>query len=495
VTDLAMGAPAEQAARACLVATALAGRTGMPEAAVADVYYTTLLNHVGCTAAYEEAMHLGGDELATRPLLTRTDFGSPREVLTVLTTLGSDRSPLDRAQMVAALLRGGWAKDMQRAVCEVSSLIGARLGMTDAVCVALGQSLERWDGKGDPRGLSGDAISLPARIAHVASRAVAFHALGGADAAVDSVRRSSGGWFDPAICAAFEEHATPLLAELDRPDALEAAIDAEPAPRRTVAGSNEREIARAFADMTDLKSLFTPGHSPGVERLASKAAARLGLGEHERSRLSIAALLHDVGRAGVPVGTWDRQSQLGSADWERIRLHAYYTERILSRSDALSDVAAIAGLHHERLDGSGYHRGARARDLPVAARLLAAADAYQAMTQPRAHRPALSAEAAAVALIAEAQQGRLDPDIVAAVIEAAGGTARVPRTRPAGLTEREVEVLQLMAAGCTNREIADRLVVSPRTAEHHVQHIYEKIGLSTRAAAVMFALEHDLIGR
>jgi DNA-binding NarL/FixJ family response regulator len=67
-------------------------------------------------------------------------------------------------------------------------------------------------------------------------------------------------------------------------------------------------------------------------------------------------------------------------------------------------------------------------------------------------------------------------------------------TAPAGLSDREVEVLRLVARGLSNREIAQRLVVSPRTAEHHVQHIYSKIGVSSRAAAALFAMEHDLVG-
>jgi HD-GYP domain-containing protein (c-di-GMP phosphodiesterase class II) len=202
--------------------------------------------------------------------------------------------------------------------------------------------------------------------------------------------------------------------------------------------------------------------------------------------------LHDLGRTGVPNSIWDKPGPLTETEWEQVRLHPYHSERILSRSSALAPLAPLAGMHHERQDGSGYHRQATAATIPNGARLLAAADAYQAMTQERAHRPALTPEAAAEQLSFEAARGRLDAEAVRAVLETVGHPP--PRlTWPAGLSDREVEVLRLVARGHSNREIGRLLWISPKTAGHHVQHIYAKIGVSTRAAAAMFAMEHDLI--
>jgi DNA-binding CsgD family transcriptional regulator len=191
---------------------------------------------------------------------------------------------------------------------------------------------------------------------------------------------------------------------------------------------------------------------------------------------------------------WEKPAAVSTTEWERIRLHAYQTERILTRSRVLEPLARTAGMHHERQDGSGYHRGTPGTQVPTPVRVLAAADAFQAMTQDRPHRPRLAPEAASEALAADARSGRLDPECVRAVIEAAGQP--VPRVRtawPAGLSDREVEVLRLLARGLPNRAIAGSLYISPRTAEHHVQHIYTKIGASTRAAAAMFAMEHGLL--
>jgi HD-GYP domain-containing protein (c-di-GMP phosphodiesterase class II) len=207
-----------------------------------------------------------------------------------------------------------------------------------------------------------------------------------------------------------------------------------------------------------------------------------------------AGFLHDLGRAAVPNGVWERPGPLSWSAQEQVRLHPHYSERVLARAGPLARLAPLAAAHHERLDGSGYHRQITAGGLGTCARVLAAADALQAMSQERAHRPARSVAQAADVLADESRHGRLDADAVRAVVEAAGAeapAATVPR--PAGLTDRQVEVLRLVAQGLSNPQIAERLTISRRTAEHHVQDIYERIGVSSRAGAALFAMEHDLL--
>ena len=253
-------------------------------------------------------------------------------------------------------------------------------------------------------------------------------------------------------------------------------------------------MARTFADMVDLKSSYTLGHSAGVAELAERAARSLGLATLEVDDLRRAALLHDLGRVAVSSGIWEKPGPLTRVEQEQMRLHPYHTERILSCSPALQPLGRTAGMHHERLDGSGYHHGMPASAIPLAARILAAADEFQSATQPRPHRPHRRPGEAADLLVADATAGRLDPDCVRAVVEAAGqALARMRSSWPAGLSDREVEVLRLVARGLMNREIAETLVVSRRTAEHHVQHVYAKIGCSTRAGAAIFAMQHDLL--
>ncbi len=494
-TDLGMGQAPEKAIRSCLLATGLARGLDLPGEDVRTVYLTTLLRHLGCTAtAHEESFAFGGNELTFRPVAERTDFGKGREVLAL--TMGTGRgSGLDRPRHLARALRSGkkGGERITAALCEVASHLAGRLVLGEGVERALYQVMERWDGKGGPTGLAGDAIALPARIAEVATQAVIFDRAAGPEAAVAVVVQRSGGWFDPAIAEAFRSHGPALLADIASRDPWTAVIDAEPEPVRMIGASDLDRVLRTFADMVDLKSPYTLGHSSGVAEIAERAARSLGLPDPDVNGLRRAALLHDLGRTGVSNGIWDKRGPLTTAERESVRLHPYHTERILARSSVLAPLAGVAGMHHERQDGSGYHHGASGAGIPTPARLLAAADAYQAMTQERPHRPARSPEEAAGAIAADASAGLLDPDCATAVVEAAGHTVAVKTEWPAGLSQREVEVVRLVAQGLSNRQIARRLSISPRTAEHHVQHIYTKIGGSKRASAAVFAMEHDLL--
>jgi DNA-binding CsgD family transcriptional regulator len=170
-----------------------------------------------------------------------------------------------------------------------------------------------------------------------------------------------------------------------------------------------------------------------------------------------------------------------------------HTERLLHRSVALRNAGGLAGLHHERLDGAGYHRGLGPVGLSLDARILAAADAYAALTEERAHRPAHTAEAAARVLSADVHSGRLDPTACEAVLEAAGHR-RLTRNWPAALTDREVQVLRLMTRGLSLKQMAEALSVTVKTVDTHVQHIYDKIEVRSRAGAAVFAMEHELTG-
>jgi DNA-binding CsgD family transcriptional regulator len=250
----------------------------------------------------------------------------------------------------------------------------------------------------------------------------------------------------------------------------------------------------AFADFADAKTPFTLGHSRGVAELAEAAVCHLGLSSADATCVRRAGLVHDVGRSGVPNALWEQKGTLSVDQWERVRLHTYYTERILNRCDFLPPIGTLAAAHHERLDGSGYHRGSGGADLDTRTRVLAAADTLQAMLHPRPHRPARMLDAAARELRAEVSVGRLDPQAAEAVLASAGAPARhgTP-ARPGNLTDREVQVLRRMAQGCTNRETAKSLGITAKTVGHHVQHIYDRIGVSTRAAAAIFAVENRLL--
>jgi HD-GYP domain-containing protein (c-di-GMP phosphodiesterase class II) len=308
------------------------------------------------------------------------------------------------------------------------------------------------------------------------------------------IRRRSGRAYDPSVAAAFLDDPSGLLAVSDVDDPWGATLEAEPAPWAWIPHGQLEGMLAAFADFVDLASPWLRGHSPGVAQLAAAAGTVAGLSVEEVRRLRLAGLVHDLGRVGVPTGIWDHPGPLTVDARERVRLHSYLTERILDRSNVLAPLARIAACHHERVDGSGYHRGARGPDLSRSERLLAAADAYQALSEARPHRPPHSPGAACERLRRDARSGLFDPSDVEAVLVAAGhAPSPAVSARPAHLTDREIEVLRLIARGRSNREVAAELVISAKTVGTHVEHIYAKAGVTTRAGATLFAMQHGLL--
>jgi putative nucleotidyltransferase with HDIG domain len=490
--DLGTGAPLEESLRRCVVARRLAQAAGCADPEVSDVVYTSLLQHLGCTAYSHEAAEVWGDDIASTRLAFLTDFEDPKDLVRTWVPGIAEATGWTRARALGTTLV--FARRFEGrgpvATCEVARDASRRLGLPKSVQDNLFQALAMWNGKGYPP-TSGDAIPFAARIMHVASVATLFLHHAGPEAAVAEVRRRAGTYLDPELADTFTGHPE-LLEGLEELDAYEEVLDSEPDPVRLVDDEQLETVARTFGDLVDLKSPWLRGHSSGVAELAAAAASCLRLDEDVRT-VRVAGYLHDLGRVGVSSRIWDKPGPLTRSERDQARLHAYHGERILARVPSLTQVAKLAGEHHERCDGSGYHRGATASQLTMPSRVLAAADAFRELVEARPHRPALSAAEGADRLRAEAKAARLDADAVAAVIQAAGLRAGVRRTWPAQLTERQVEVLRLMAAGLSNREIARRLVISHRTAEHHVQDIYLKIGGSTRAAAALFAMEHGLL--
>ena len=364
-------------------------------------------------------------------------------------------------------------------------MLARRLGLDQAVVSALQHSYERWDGGGDPDGLKGGEIPLETRIGIVA-RDVDLFAREGRDVA-GMLRERQGKAYDPRIVDVMIG-----LGQLDREAEWDDVLAAEPEPIAYV--DDIDQALGVVADYVDIKSAWTRGHSRRVADLAENAGRALGMSDMRCRDLSRAALVHDLGRVGVENGIWDKPERLATWQWEKVRLHPYLTGRILSRCPALAGLGDVASSHHERLDGSGYHRQTNREQTPEDAMVLAAADVMAALTADRPHRVRFDLEEAAGLMHDEVEAGRLDPDAVAAVVSAAGGPPMsAMAVNPGGLTDREVEVLRLIARGQTNRVIGEELYISPKTVGRHVENIYVKIGVSTRAGAALYAMEQRLL--
>ncbi|MFI5300824.1 MAG: HD domain-containing phosphohydrolase, partial [Polyangiales bacterium] len=351
---------------------------------------------------------------------------------------------------------------------------------------------ERFDGKGVPHRRAGEALSIASRVLAVAETAAMFLRLpGGEGLARHVLVERSGAQFDPRIVDRYLARVAPICARARADALLVAVLDAEPTPHRTVTEDHLREVALVLADFVDLKSTYTLGHSRHVATIARAAAAIVGLTGDDLDAIEIAGLLHDLGRISVSNAIWDKPGKLDVGEWDKVRAHAQVTERVLSVAAPWRAVARLASSDHERLDGSGYPRGVAPANVGVAARVLAAADMFQALLEPRPHRAAHSLEQAAAILADEAAAGRVDRAAVSAVLAATGQTRRV--AAPNDLTARETEILQHLARGLVDKEIAGKLGISHRTVHHHNQSIFGKIGVTTRGAAALFAIERGLV--
>jgi HD-GYP domain-containing protein (c-di-GMP phosphodiesterase class II) len=494
-TDLGIGVPLEYGLDSTLIAMRLADRLGVDPETASQTYYACLLFYVGCTANADVAAEIFGADDSLTQYATPARFGSRAEMvagfLRAIAPPGS--TPLVRARQLAyGLPRIAVVfKEHLASFCEVADMLSDRLGLPRSVGPLFNHVAERWDGKGQPGHAKHDQIPLPVRITHVARDAAFQRMLGGGEFAAQVIGERAGHAFDPDVAAVLVDGAAEILAPETATSAWEETLAVEPHPWLTLEGEAIDRALAALGDFTDLASPYLVGHSAGVADLAAAAAEGCRLAPAEVVLVRRAGLVHDLGRVAVPVRIWQKQGPLTADEWERVRLHPYHTERLLMQSPFLSRLAPVASSHHERLDGSGYHRGLSGATLALPARLLVAADAYHAMTEPRAHREPLSPGQAAETLGEECRAARFDADAVAAVLDAAGQA--VPRIeRPAGLTEREAQVIALLARGLQTKQIASALGISAKTADRHIEHAYRKIGVSTRAAAALFAMEHGL---
>jgi HD-GYP domain-containing protein (c-di-GMP phosphodiesterase class II) len=493
-TDLGMGFPLEHGLHSTLVAMRIADRLGLDHQTAQDTFFACLLFYVGCTADSEIAADLF-DDGALLEHFTPVIFGARSETLRgVIAALAGSGSHTPTAVLKGALRlpKAGRAHQHHiEAMCQVAQMLSRRMGTPDGVGAVVGALAERWDGKGMPAGIGRDHLPLALRIGHVARDASFQAVIHDPETAAAVIRRRAGGAFDPRIAELAADEFDSLVG-VPPVDGWTEVLDREPRPWLTLRGVEIDSAIAAMADFTDLVSPYLAGHSSGVADLAARAALLAGLPDEQAVAVRRAGMLHDLGRVAVPARIWSQPSPLAAADREQVRLHPYYTERVTAPSAFLAEVSRIGSHHHERLDGSGYHRGDTAASLSLPQRLLAAADAFHAKTEPRAYRNARSFDEAAAYVQEQSRAGRLDPECVHAVVEAAGIRPE-PVARPAGLTEREVQVVGLLARGLQTKQVARALGVSVKTADRHIQNSYAKIGVSTRAAAAVFAMQHGLV--
>jgi HD-GYP domain-containing protein (c-di-GMP phosphodiesterase class II) len=493
--DLGFGQPMEHVLRQCLIALRLGEAAGLDEAQRAAVYYTALLLTVGCHSDAHEQAKWFGDDIAMKATKYDYEPRSMRAVAGGLRLLGSGHPPMHRFRVGLEFAISGH-RDVASMIAhhaELARSLAEHLELEPDVRDALAGAYERWDGKGWPGESGGEEVPMAARVASIAEYAEVANRLGGPPAVRELARTRRGQQFDPTLSDVLDADADIILSGLDEVGTWDAVVAAEPGLARVLSGDGLDRALVALADFVDLKSPYFLGHARAVAELAAEAGEGIGLDAADVRTLRRAGLVHGFGRLGVSNAIWDKRGPLGAGEWERVRLQPHLTERMLRQSADLVPIAAVAVQHRERLDGSGYPHGLEGGSISQLGRILAAVDAYQAMREPRPHRGPRSADQAAGELRADVRAGRLDAHAVDAVLAAAGHAPRRRPQRLAGLTAREAEVLVHLARGLSNKQIAELLVISPKTVSNHIEHIYSKIGVSNRAGASLFATRTGLL--
>lgn len=491
-TDLADGFPLEKTLRTTVIAMRLCASIGAPLEDRVTTFWGTLLRFVGCTAfSFEEKELAAGDDRQLRNTLAYVDFGRLSSFVgRAVRGIGKGAPLPDRARALGKLLTNPDApREHAEAQCDAGRYVARALGMNADVERVLALREERFDGRGPKKRATGDELPLASRVADVADTAELFlwtHGLAGAEA---ELRRRRGSHFDPTVVDAFVRDGVDVVRGVRGPSVWEAFVASEPTPRRLLADDADvTRCLRAFSAFADIASVYTLDHSTRVGELARDAARAAGLSASDARLAEQAGYAHDLGRVAVPVGVWEKTTPLTPLDRERIRQHSVATETILRLAEPLAPVAEVASVAHEREGGTGYHRRVRDADLSLPAKVLAAADVAVALDSERPHRARLRPDD----LTRTLRGAGLDARAVEAVLAALHGRAPKAR-RPAGLTEREIEVTRLVAIGRTNKDIGALLGVSPRTAQKHVMNIYDKAGVESRAGLALFAAEHGLL--
>ena len=500
--DNAFGQPLESQLRSCLLATWMCEAAGFEKEARETAYWVALLRYVGCTGHAHEVATVFGDEIAIRAQTLVHDAANPAEVMRdVVAFATAGRTQEERDEIIRMIQQTAreWAVYNFSSGCEVADMLVERLDFSPSVREALGFTFERWNGNGYPAHARGEAIPLAMRVVHLSHDMEAIGRLFSPDQALDTSRDRRDRTYDPDLADLFVAHGRGWFDRLRTTEPWDAVLALEPEPRRVLDGEALDNALMVAADFIDLKSPYMGGHSRRCAQLAADAARVLGFTEEAITTLRRAALVHDFGITAVPNSIWDKPGALTRTEFDRVELHPMLTEQMLRRSPALAALNPVASAHHEKCDASGYHKRVQADAGDPGACVLAAADIYVGLTTERADRPPLSAADAAEELRRLESRGVLEPRASRAVLVAAGhGEPEPPASarlrNPGGLSRREVDVLGLAARGLTTRQIADRLYISTKTADHHIQHIYNKIGLSTRAGAALWAMEHAVLG-
>ena len=413
--DIVEGQPVGHCVRCCWIGVHIGRKLGLSEAALSDLYYTLLLKDLGCSSNAARICQLYlADDLSFKHDVKTVDGTSLSAALRFVlshTGLKAGLAERFRALFQVCTRSDEIVHELIETRCHRGADIARRMRFSDAVASGIQSLDEHWNGKGQPEGLKGHEIPLSSRIALLSQIIDVFHTASGPEAALAEVERRSGSWFDPDVVATFEMVASsPTFWSMRRSSDLEQAVfDLE--PKESINAVDEDyldDVAAAFAKVIDAKSPYTSGHSERVTLFTDMIAEGLGLSAQHRRWLRRAALLHDIGKLGVSNSVLDKPGKLNDEEWGEMKKHALFSQTILARVPAFHDIAAIAGAHHERLDGKGYPHGLKGDEIAFETRIITTADIFDALTADRPYRASMPLEKA-LAIMEDMVGTALDP--------------------------------------------------------------------------------------
>jgi HD-GYP domain-containing protein (c-di-GMP phosphodiesterase class II) len=500
-TGLGLDERMEHGINSAYIGMQLADVLNLPGEEREAIFYGALLKDVGCTScAAGFAAFFPDDELVPRSEFILVDPTHFNDSFTWLLSSAPEDSNLPNriSRLLSYLAQcGPILKEASRGHCEIAELFARRLGFPEYVQRTVRFQWERWDGKGQAYGLKGSEVPLTARILQVALALELAHGFGGPAAARALAREQCGARFDPEVVDAFltVEKRADFWQPFEQGSVNSVILAMQPPTSADRMVEDKMEaVCEALADLVDVKTYESWNHSRIVAEVAVGMGSYLGLEGAELTKLRCAALVHDIGNVAIPFRILEKGDNRSASEWEYYRLHSYYTQRVLERVEPFRELAPAAAAAHEWINGQGYHRQLIGEQIPLHGRILAVADTYAQLIQQQDNQ--LEPEDA-LRIMRSSVGTQFDESCYDALTASLTGVHPIKRATPVhrqlgDLTEREAEVLHLLAQGQSNPQIANILVISRKTVEHHLEHIYNKIGVTCRTSAVVYAVQHGI---
>jgi HD-GYP domain-containing protein (c-di-GMP phosphodiesterase class II) len=490
--DLANGNPMETSIRTAWFASILAKAAGCNTKQVEETSLTTLMRFLGCTSFASEESNFLEDDIYMKRSFAALDSEDNLEILRI--GLGYN-PPLGNKNKIGTLGKllvsgKGFFNRLATTHCETGVFLASSLKLPEGTILSLGQIFERYDGKGAPNGLKADEILITAQVANLSYAFEILRQKLGTSMALEVIQKRSGKQFSSSLVNILKKNLSEILNQSEKIffwDEVNLQL-------QNLQGADLQECIYAFADFADLKSIYTIQHSRRTAKLGRKMTSIAGLTNDLRIEAEFTACLMNIGMVSVPTGIVEKKGKLSRPERDRIELHPFYTNKILSSSKGLQAFAEASISHHEKIDGSGYHRNKK--ELSFLESALSIADSYTALTSDRSYRKAYSEKEATRILLEEVNAGKRDMRSYKILLEGIGIKERRDHSNSSnefGLTEREIEILQILSTGNTNKEIGSALGLSHRTVQNHTIRIYEKMNVKTRTGATLLATQKGLI--